>query len=302
MSEDSGLAVVQPRSRKESGDFETVPHPGFLIHEHLSDVFAAFLGDRLVYANPGAKSFGFRPGIEGLQDVLDLAKGGEEIAALLATGTRCIKGGRLKFEIDGVMQALGASFDTLVLDGKKYLVVTGQDTTAVESEAERSIFDTLTGLPNREAFKIRYAFERSLLRRKRIASFGLMVLDIDHFKQVNDTYGHLAGDEVLIHVSKIVQAAVRDTDSACRVGGEEIAIIAPDVSLDRVTEIAQRVRLAVDSAKIETSAGIIPVTVSIGVMLETDPDCDRDSSFKKADKALYAAKAAGRNTVMVSAQ
>ena len=129
-----------------------------------------------------------------------------------------------------------------------------------------------------------------------------MILDVDHFKAVNDTYGHDAGDEVLKGLARRIRRVVRGADLVCRLGGEEFVIVMPDTTLLVATKIAERVRAAVQSEmfKIDASGRCIPVTTSIGIA-ERANDANPDALLRRADKALYDSKTAGRNRVTAAA-
>jgi two-component system cell cycle response regulator len=129
-----------------------------------------------------------------------------------------------------------------------------------------------------------------------------MILDIDHFKRVNDTYGHDAGDEVLKAFAARVKRVVRGADLMCRFGGEEFIVVMPDTKLAIAQVVGERVRAAVAGASfaIEGGARAIPVTVSIGVAHSHGEDTP-EALFRRADQALYASKNAGRNRVTAAA-
>lgn len=158
--------------------------------------------------------------------------------------------------------------------------------------------DLLTGVLSRDAIFHRIQHELSLYTRKN-SSFALMMLDLDHFKQVNDTYGHLIGDEVLQAISDLVMSQLRDIDDMGRYGGEEFIIILTDTNVEGVKVVSERIIKAVESAEISVSSGdVIPITTSIGVTVAAyDDDITVKQLIKQADEALYNAKNDGRNCV-----
>jgi diguanylate cyclase (GGDEF)-like protein len=160
----------------------------------------------------------------------------------------------------------------------------------------RAVMDPLTGLPNRASLMDRLAEERARFHRYR-RPVALLVLDLDHFKAINDRHGHEAGDEVLRRVAAILRAAVRDVDVPARFGGEELVVILPETMLHPAMETGERVRTAIQAAHIEHDGVAIPVTASVGV--SACPECvdDPEALFRSADEALYEAKAGGRNRV-----
>jgi diguanylate cyclase (GGDEF)-like protein len=123
------------------------------------------------------------------------------------------------------------------------------------------------------------------------------LLDIDHFKSINDRYGHDVGDQVIIAVARCCGIQTRDSDVAARIGGEEFAILLPETELADARVAAERLRRAVAADPIATSGGPVSVTVSIGTALATTKLNDSAELMKLADDALYAAKRGGRNCV-----
>jgi len=164
-----------------------------------------------------------------------------------------------------------------------------------------SITDQKTGVYNVRFWQATLAKEFDRAKR-RDELFGLIVVDIDHFKKFNDTYGHQTGDEVLIHVAKLVQKSVRQSDTVARFGGEEFCVLA--IGLDRVglTAVMERIRQDIEKTKLPTSEhGALSVTVSVGGALLTKTMTSTEELFAKADEALYAAKGQGRNRSILSA-
>lgn len=158
----------------------------------------------------------------------------------------------------------------------------------------RALTDPLTGLPNRRAF------ERGMLGLRRSEKeAALLVADIDHFKVVNDSYGHAAGDQVLQQISEVLRSNVRGRDLLSRLGGEELAVLLPDTGYVRARQIANRLRRAIEGMDVEWEGQTINITVSIGVAVAAG-DVPSDALFEQADAALYAAKRGGRNRVVFS--
>jgi len=158
-----------------------------------------------------------------------------------------------------------------------------------------AITDKLTNLYNRR--KLEELLESELNRSERFNhTFGLAILDIDHFKQVNDTYGHQIGDEVLIEFAGILQTNLRKTDYVGRLGGEEFIVICPESNIQEVTELMEVFRAKIEHHNFKS---IKNKTASFGVTLSKKGDTV-DSLIKRADKALYEAKDSGRNRVLVN--
>jgi diguanylate cyclase (GGDEF)-like protein len=157
--------------------------------------------------------------------------------------------------------------------------------------------DFLTGLPNRREFMARLDDELARLHRNMDECAAVLMLDIDHFKHVNDEYGHATGDAVLRHLAALMQVGQRKVDKLGRVGGEEFAILLPGASFDAAMVYAERLRQKVATTPLEHEGLVIAVTVSIGIASLYPSDANSDAALVRADKALYAAKEAGRNRV-----
>ncbi len=167
--------------------------------------------------------------------------------------------------------------------------------------------DVLTGWNNRRYLAVRLGEE--LARAKRDATtLVCLMLDIDHFKRVNDTWGHAAGDAVLRELAQRIESQVRASDVAARYGGEEFVVLLPDTAVASASKLAERIRKAVSSAPIKLPCGkSITITASIGIAEVSPGAGDRElktmgeSLLARADVALYAAKSAGRDQVVVEA-
>ncbi len=159
----------------------------------------------------------------------------------------------------------------------------------------RATYDMLTGLANRGVVLDAIAREHARHLREK-SSFGIILMDLDHFKNVNDTHGHLAGDAVLKEASRRMTSCVRPYDTVGRYGGEEFLVVAPTCDLAGAAAIAERIRKAVGSAPIETDDGPVSVTVSCGIAVSKSANpLDPKQLLQSADSALYQAKEHGRN-------
>lgn len=128
-----------------------------------------------------------------------------------------------------------------------------------------------------------------------------MMIDFDHFKEVNDTYGHDAGDRVLRHFAEIARECLRESDSLGRLGGEEFAVLLPDTPLAGALTLAERLRMAVEAAETRCDDRLsIRITLSIGLCQLSRDDHTASDALRRVDKALYRAKALGRNRVEVA--
>jgi len=163
--------------------------------------------------------------------------------------------------------------------------------------AQMAYYDTLTGLPNRRFFCDIIKKETALMLRKRHESF-LVMLDIDHFKCVNDQYGHTIGDRLLIEAGSVLSANIRKCDTLCRLGGEEFILLLPQTAKDRAMAIAEKLRKRLALHTFTFGNITLSVTVSIGVArLVDDPSATVTKQYANVDRALYKAKQAGRNCI-----
>ena len=158
--------------------------------------------------------------------------------------------------------------------------------------------DVMTGVPNRRAFEQRLgAAARNAAERG--APFGLLVIDIDHFKVVNDGYGHPFGDEVLVQVTRRLATCLRPLDVLARLGGEEFGVLAHGVTPGQLADIGERCRRAVANVPVDVSGVAVPVTISVGGACMPDHAASGEELVRIADRALYEAKESGRNRVHV---
>lgn len=167
---------------------------------------------------------------------------------------------------------------------------------SVQEELRRqSITDPLTGVLNRRATLERFQLEMSRASREK-RPIGVVMIDVDHFKKVNDRWGHICGDEVLKEVAARVKGSLRVYDVFGRMGGEEFMAVLPGTTLPLALSVAERLRVAVSSRPVDTSKGKIPVTISLGVSQWAEGE-ELERAMDRADKALYLAKERGRDRV-----
>jgi diguanylate cyclase (GGDEF)-like protein len=161
--------------------------------------------------------------------------------------------------------------------------------------------DGLTGLTNHRTFQSR-ADEQVALARRYNRKLSLVLTDVDHFKSVNDTYGHPVGDQVLKGVAKILQETARDTDVVARYGGEEFALVMPETDAAGAKVIAERIRERVMATTFQTELGPLKITLSLGIATFPDSGTEKHVLIEKADQCLYFAKHHGRNKSVTVAE
>ncbi|WP_371157574.1 diguanylate cyclase [Jannaschia sp. 2305UL9-9] len=172
----------------------------------------------------------------------------------------------------------------------------------LETGLRLAVIDPLTGLHNRR-YGLHHLDRVATRCRAQGIRAGVILMDLDHFKSVNDTHGHLVGDEVLSKAAQVLKENVRGEDLICRIGGEEFLAVLPDSGLSEVRIVAERLRRAVENLEIRLGNGsLLNVTMSLGVAMLEDREDAPTHALAIVDRALYAAKDAGRNRVELAAQ
>jgi two-component system cell cycle response regulator len=167
---------------------------------------------------------------------------------------------------------------------------------------DAALHDGLTKAFNKRHFLERLGVEVAYARRHK-TPLTLIMLDVDHFKHVNDKFGHLAGDHVLIGLAAIVEKQLRTEDLFARYGGEEFAVLCRGASLGNASVLGERLRVQVEQAKFEHAGNVIPVTISLGIAAQSDKAADGATHLvSEADAGLYEAKRGGRNRVVARAR
>ena len=179
--------------------------------------------------------------------------------------------------------------------GRRILDLQNKLISAREELRFRATHDELTGLSNRRV--VLEAIDREYARRRREGGdLGVVLIDLDHFKNVNDTYGHLAGDAVLKEAARRMTASVRPYDTVGRYGGEEFLVVAPSCNSSGAVKLAERIRESIQELPMPSVAGPVSITASCGVAVSTTAKpLDPQELLRSADEALYRAKENGRN-------
>jgi diguanylate cyclase (GGDEF)-like protein/PAS domain S-box-containing protein len=197
---------------------------------------------------------------------------------------------------DGSIIDVGLSNNGARYQGRKLIFCICRDITKEKADQEKIIrlatIDTLTGLYNRYEFNNKYRQELDRAKRYN-KDLSILMYDLDHFKKVNDEFGHDAGDSVLIRVSELVKQNIRAVDIAGRWGGEEFLVLLPEVAKDQARTVAEKLRRLIAEWDFERPS---QVTVSFGVA-QYEPGEDAEDLMRRLDKALYLAKENGRNRV-----
>lgn len=231
--------------------------------------------------------------IHGLRDIvwiagLPVAIG---LAAVVLSGSDW-QGGSLELVYPGMAVVLGAMISELLYRGHVRTFL------AQRQLQEFAMTDPLTGLLNRRAMDRHLTVE--MARKQRHGNgFAVVMMDLDHFKRVNDTYGHDVGDEILRRLAVRIREAVREEDALARWGGEEFLLMLHSSDSADAATVAEKIREAVAARPFRTSAGELPITISLGAAVHEGEE-SAEQTVARADEALYRAKAAGRNRVMVA--
>ncbi|MDD5330323.1 MAG: diguanylate cyclase [Sulfuricella sp.] len=271
--------------------------------------------EAIVYWNPAAAAMFGYPAEQALgkhmHDLLAPPRYREDIergfAEFCRTGTGPLIG--LTSEVTALRSGgeefpIELSISTLPLDGRLHALGIIRDITErvrMENELrELANTDFLTGLPNRRHFLAHMEEQLARLQRLVTQHAAVLILDLDHFKRINDTYGHATGDAMLSHVAALMRDDLRKIDMAGRVGGEEFAFILPGTNLAGAQIFAERLRGRVEETPLAQDGRTIPITVSIGVAAMDTADACTNAALVRADEALYRAKNSGRNRVEVA--
>ena len=208
--------------------------------------------------------------------------------------------------IRGIVSPLYFIISIMLLAGGFFVFLVGRlalrtmnDIRKIAILQHESITDSLTGLKNRRYFDQRLYEEVAHSKRYRLP-LSLLLIDVDHFKKVNDTYGHTIGDEVLKSLSQIIMDMLRDSDVVARYGGEEIVVITPNTDKAEAVRLAERIQKVVNKSTmstIDTTQELVQITISVGVASLGLVVLDKEGLIEEADKALYEAKKLGRNRV-----
>lgn len=231
----------------------------------------------------------------------DLARFSDESSSLLAQ----IEQSRDPQAMDELFQAMTASSSWLlgqVDNTRQELEHTREQLDRVHRELEEAqnmaVCDPLTGLANRRALDAGLSREIARARRNK-TSLCLAVLDLDHFKRINDQYGHAVGDAALVHLARVLQPAVRETDLLARFGGEEFVLLLPDTAMVGAEFMLNRLLRAIERAPLPLNSGQVAIRFSAG-LAEWEGNEDPQQIMRRADDAMYRAKAAGRGCVVVA--
>lgn len=200
---------------------------------------------------------------------------------------------RIRRPAEGFDGPIAETFEEMLIESAKHIALAMKK----DQDDRKAITDVLTSLFIKRHFLATMEDLRAQAASNGGRPFALVLLDIDHFKKVNDTHGHLSGDLVLKHVAAVLRKGLRAGDMAFRYGGEEMAVLMPEASQEAAEQTAERLRVAVEKTTFHGEKGqVIPVTVSLGIAIHR-AGLTGENLISRADRALYASKHAGRNRV-----
>jgi diguanylate cyclase (GGDEF)-like protein/PAS domain S-box-containing protein len=320
--------MLQDQVRRRTEELEAASHENEKIYRALQESEARFRGmvsqslvgiaivedGRITYANPKlAEMFG--NSVEEILhcSLLDIATesdkqivaeqirrrlNGEASHVVYTFHGLCKNGAVIDIECHSSVMEIGGKtlFIDLMIDVTERVRAEREVRALQDQLREQAIHDPLTGLYNRLPLNEFFDRELSLAERQR-QPISTVMGDLDHFKIVNDTYGHLAGDEVLRVFSDLIRHSYRASDIFCRYGGEEFLILLPGTALEVACERTERLREALDVTSVVFGTSTIHVTASFGVAAFPQHGQTRDVLIAAADRALYAAKDCGRNQI-----
>jgi len=310
------ISDIDPQKRAEEALRESEERLRFITENTLDVVWQLDSECRFTYVNSADERMrGFpRDEVIGQRFTQLLTPNGQAVFVAALQRAKQIDGagqaGAIRFEVEMLRKdggALWADINCTPIHGtggeiSGYIGVTRDATQhrrAQEVLREQTIRDPLTNLFNRRFLD--ESLERELARAQRDGTpLALLMIDIDNFKQLNDTYGHPAGDEVIRKLGELIRNGARSGDLPCRYGGEEFLLVLPNMTVETAIDRAELWRLQFAKDRTVIGSDVIPATVSIGVAVFPQHGREREALVKAADQALYAAKRDGRNRVAVA--
>jgi len=235
-------------------------------------------------------------------NVLNVEKNIHDIRNIITTKLNTIsKAIEVKRQSDEIrLQEADSKINELQNNLKTYKLEIIQVREKSESLEKEILLDELTQINNRRAYKLQI---KDNLRRYRQngEKFSLILIDVDHFKQINDNFGHKAGDKCLKELAGLIKSSLRQTDFIARYGGEELIVILDKCDVTSAAKVAEKIRRRIEGTLFTFQETIIPVTISAGVTAVIDTDAEPETPFIRVDQAMYQAKKLGRNRIYLIA-
>jgi diguanylate cyclase (GGDEF)-like protein len=255
--------------------------------------------------HPLIKHFKDKKGVVHIDKLIEISGLKDLYTRLQKDNVEIIVPLRFKYQINGILfiEKKEAEFGTHYTDDElRYLdIIAGFASVAIENARlyEMATLDKKTGLYNHGFFQNRLVEEMERAQRYK-TDLTLMIMDLDHFKQVNDTHGHMMGDQVLIEIADTLKQQIRTFDIPARFGGEEFMVILPETDCKSAVIVAERIRKSIQKLKFTSSKGSFSITSSFGIAgYHHSANLTEDIFIEYSDQALYHAKENGRNRVVV---
>lgn len=267
------------------------------MEKHLSSSFGHVKG-----SYESSRSFNLALGrqVEGIAGSLEISRTLAELRNFVVTKLEMVRQGietKRKEDEDQIKKVTREMkhLKQRLVAMKEEMTIVRERTKTLEQEL---LLDPLTGIHNRRAYEQRLEDEIKRYQRYK-QPFAMLLIDLDHFKAINDRHGHYAGDRCLVEITRLFSRTLRETDFLARYGGEEFIALLVGVQEEGLIIIAERVRKSVESARFLYQGQEIPMTISIGATCVLPDDRDKETLFNRVDAALYDAKNAGRNRVVI---
>ena len=295
------LRAARSRTRGELEEFTSlVKELGKDLVAMESDLITSFSCTRETFENNHAFNNILAQNLEDTKEIIDISTNLIELKGFVASGLRTIKKALAeKHQYDNLqIQKATAEAKRLrerLTGMRREIVLVQRKAKALEEETLR---DPLTGVHNRRAYEKRIQEQLALSERNE-EIFSMLLIDIDHFKTINDDHGHWAGDRCLEELSKMIKKILRGTDFLARYGGEEFVAILPATDENGILIVAEKLRRLIERTRFHCQDEDIPLTVSIGGTTVKPSDQSAESIFKRVDAAMYEAKRNGRNRSVV---
>jgi diguanylate cyclase len=303
---DELMELVKLSTRKVSAELQEftalVTDIGKNLIEMENDLKSSFTLNRENYVNSNAFSDAIEQHLQEMVEATQKSQDLSELKKFLFLKLSTIKGAlEKKRKFDEIqLQKAAKEAGQLNRTIKKMKTEMNRAQNRANILEKESLMDPLTGTHNRRAYEKHIKKEMCNYKQYEDQVFSMLLIDIDNFKSVNDTYGHSAGDRCLEEISKLIKLNLRGTDFFARFGGEEFVVILPETDQEGALTVAEKLRKCIENARFSYRGQRLYLTICIGCTALQSSDTDAKTLFNRADAALYQAKESGRNRVVAS--
>lgn len=303
LSEDT-ISLLRIYTHEVNGELSRFMHLMAEVGKNLMEMekhlFSSFSHAKRSYDSNSLFNLTLDEHVQGIAGSLEISRTLAELRAFVVDKLEMVRQGieakrkEDEFQIKKVTKEMKHLKQRLVAM-KDEMTTVRERTKTLEQEL---LLDPLTGIHNRRAYEQR--LEEELKRYQRYKQpFAMLLIDLDHFKSINDRHGHYAGDRCLVEITRLFSRTLRETDFLARYGGEEFIALLVGIQEDGLIITAERVRKSVESARFLYQGEEIPITISVGATCVLPDDPDKETLFNRVDSALYDAKNGGRNRVVI---